>query len=58
MSATEKLLSNITEYYNLLGFLNEKHPDILKEWRWSNGPNHKATTGYQTDLAEGEDNET
>jgi hypothetical protein len=35
MSATEKLLLNINEYHNLLGFLNEKHPQVLKEW--SNG---------------------
>lgn len=42
MSQTEKLLSNIQEYQNLLGFLNEKHPQVLKEW--SNGPTNKATT--------------
>ena len=33
MSATEKLLSNIAEYRNLLRFLNEKHPEILEEWK-------------------------
>jgi hypothetical protein len=33
MSATEKLLSNINEYQNLLGFLNEQHPKILDEWK-------------------------
>jgi hypothetical protein len=34
MSATEKLLSNIHEYHDLLGFLNEKYPQVLKEWKW------------------------
>jgi hypothetical protein len=52
MSATEKLLSNIKEYYHLLGFLNEKHPEVLKEW--SNGPSNKATTGRTHQLAEDE----
>ena len=42
MSATEKLLSNIQEYHNLLGFLNEKHPKILEEWK-ARGPNSPST---------------
>lgn len=29
----DKLLSNINEYNNLLGFLNEKHPTVLDEWK-------------------------
>ena len=32
MSETDKLLSNIREYADLLEFLNEKHPHVLKEW--------------------------
>jgi hypothetical protein len=41
MSQTERLLSNIREYYQLLGFLNEKHPQVLKEW--SNGVSNATT---------------
>ena len=33
MSLTEKLLTNINEYTGLLKFLDESHPDILKEWK-------------------------
>jgi hypothetical protein len=33
MSQTEKLLSNIHEYQNLLGFLKDKHPTVLDEWK-------------------------
>lgn len=36
MSATEKLLLNINEYHNLLGFLNEKHKTVLDEWKNKN----------------------
>ena len=32
MSQTDKLLQNIREYTGLLEFLNEKHPQVLKEW--------------------------
>ena len=42
---TDKLLSNIREYQDLLGFLNEKHPQVLKEW--SNGALN-ATTNRQS----------
>jgi hypothetical protein len=55
MFREEKVIHHIHGYEDLLRFLHTQHPDILKEW---NGPNHKATTGTQTDLAEGEDNAT
>jgi hypothetical protein len=32
VSATEKLLLNMKEYYELLGFLNTKYPEILAKW--------------------------
>jgi hypothetical protein len=31
-SQTDKLLSNIREYTGLLELLNERHPQVLKEW--------------------------
>jgi hypothetical protein len=33
LSQTDLLLSNINEYHNLLGFLNDRHPEILDEWK-------------------------
>ena len=48
MSATERLLSNINEYHNLLGFLNERYPKILNEWKLGTGPNHKPNTNSIT----------
>ena len=33
LSATERLISIVYEHKELLGFLNEKHPSILVEWK-------------------------
>lgn len=38
LSQTDQLLSNIHEYHNLLGFLNERYPKILNEWKLGIGP--------------------
>ncbi len=51
---TEKLLCTIHEYCELLGFLNTKHPEVLKEWKWSNGVTN-ATTQNQTNQTEGKE---
>jgi hypothetical protein len=48
VSREERIISKL----EFIEYVYQKYPDILKEW--SNGPN-KATTGHQTDLAEGED---
>lgn len=50
ISATDKLLSNIREYYELLGFLNEKHPQVLKEYK-IRGAGLAAQTPTPTDVA-------
>jgi hypothetical protein len=55
MSREDRIVSKLEGACDLMEFLHTQYPDILKEW--SNGPN-KATTGHQTDLAEGEDNAT
>ena len=54
----DKIASKLQNHYDILDFLCKNYPSVLNEWSRSNGPNHKATTGYQTDLAEGEDNAT
>jgi hypothetical protein len=41
MSATERLVSNVHEYYELLDFLNENYPNVIEEWK---GSHHRATT--------------
>ena len=46
LSQTDKLLSNILEYNNLLGFLNEKHPTVLDEWK-NNSAGLVAQTQHQ-----------
>ena len=33
MSATERLLTNIREYTDLLQFLNQKYPNVLQEFK-------------------------
>lgn len=49
MSVTEKLLSNIKEYYQLLGFLDAKHPEVLREWK---GSSMRATTKTEGDVTD------
>lgn len=51
MAPTDKLLLNIEEYSNLLGFLNEKHPEILNEWK-SKSAGLAAQTQQTTDADE------
>ena len=38
LSKTDELLSNIYEYHDPLGFLNERYPKILNEWKLGTGP--------------------
>ena len=45
MSRTERIETSAGNYLNLLGFLNDKHPDILKEW--SNGLTRATTNGTE-----------
>jgi hypothetical protein len=50
MSRTERIETSAGNYLNLLGFLNDKHPDILKEW--SNGLIRATTNGTYHEQSE------
>ncbi len=45
----QKLLANIQEYHNLLGFLYKKHPQVLKEYK-IRGAGLAAQTPTPTDV--------
>jgi hypothetical protein len=50
MSATEKLISIVYEHKELLGFLNDKHPTVLNEWK-NKGAELAVRTPQTTDAA-------
>jgi hypothetical protein len=50
MSATEKLISIVYEHKELLGFLNDKHPTVLNEWK-NKGAELAVRTPQATDAA-------
>ena len=47
MSATERLLTNIREYTDLLQFLDQKYPNVLQEFKILNAglPGQQETDG-------------
>jgi hypothetical protein len=50
MSQTEKLISIVYEHKELLGFLSDKHPSILDEWK-NKSAGLAAQTQQPTDAA-------